>query len=413
MRRTRQWLGWLVLFVVIRTALNAANRMAYPFRDIFRAGLGLSQAAIAQALAWRSASLVVGPALAWWPERHGRRAGMLFGLALFVVGMVLGALWRGWWGFTLALVLAAWAKVAFDTSMQAFVGDRVAYRGRGAWLAATEFSWSLSFFVGMPVVGWLLARGDWRLPFWAFAVLGVVFAEWVWRWVPVQDRARGDGGMLEGSGVSGLGGLQWLYALRAAPLWQAAAFGFFATAANEVVGLLFGAWLRQAYGFALGGLSLAATLIGLAELSGEGLTLLAVDGVGKRRFVTLGLLGNMLAALALPWLAAQGQGGALLGLVAFFFTFETLLVGSIPLMTQILPHRRALAMGTFAGSVALGRALGATLAPSLYAWGSMTGLTWAAIGLDVLALAALARLRPARETKRGAALAAEDSATSG
>ena len=293
------------------------------------------------------------------------------------------------------------------------MGDRVAYRGRGAWLAATEFSWSLSFFVGMPVVGWLLAQGDWRLPFWAFAVLGVVFAGWVWRWVPVQDRARGDGGMLEGSGVSGLGGLQWLYALRAAPLWQAAAFGFFATAANEVVGLLFGAWLRQAYGFALGGLSLAATLIGLAELSGEGLTLLAVDGVGKRRFVTLGLLGNMLAALALPWLAAQGQGGALLGLVAFFFTFETLLVGSIPLMTQILPHRRALAMGTFAGSVALGRALGATLAPSLYAWGSMTGLTWAAIGLDVLALAALARLRPARETKRGAALAAEDSATSG
>ncbi len=389
------WWRRLLMFVAIRLVLNAANRMAYPFLREFQAGLGLTLTATTQALAWRSASLVIGPALAWFPERWGRRAGMLFGLALFVGGMVLGAMWASWWGFMLALVLAAWAKVAFDASMQAYVGDRIAYERRGAVLAATEFSWSLSFFVGMPLVGLLLAWGGWRAPFWSMALLGIGFA-----WA-VMRRIEPGGGLGEGlrAGPSGAG--YWLYALRQPVLWLAVAFGLFATAANESIGLLFGVWLNDAYGFALSGLGLAAAVIGLAELTGEGLTVLTVDGFGKQRAIVTGLLGNMAAALALPWLGRIGAAGALAGLFAFFLTFEVLLVSSIPLMTEILPQHRALTMGAFSGSVALGRALGAALAPHFYAHGGVPALTLLALAFNVLAVAAVARLRPARigETK--------------
>ena len=388
MANRARWLRWLLMFVVIRMVLNAANRMAYPFLREFQTGLGLSLEATTQALALRSASLVVGPALAWFPERRGRRAGMLFGLALFVVGMALGGAWASWWGFTLALVLAAWAKVAFDASMQAFVGDRVTYERRGAVLAATEFSWSLSFFVGMPLVGLLLRWGGWRAPFWVMAVLGLGFAWAVVRRVE-PARVAGDG-LRERPG----GRDYWLYAMRQPALWLAVAFGLFATAANESVGLLFGVWLSDAYGFALSGLGLAAAVIGLAELSGEGLTVLAVDGIGKRRAIVLGLLGNMAAAVALPALGRGGSVGALVGLFAFFLTFEVLLVSSIPLMTEILPRHRAVTMGAFSGSVALGRALGAALAPRFYAGGGVAALTLLALGFNLLAVLAVARLRP-------------------
>ena len=391
----RQWLHWLLMFVVIRMVLNAANRMAYPFLREFQTGLGLSLEATTQALALRSASLVVGPALAWLPERRGRRAGMLFGLALFVVGMVVGGAWASWWGFTLALVLAAWAKVAFDASMQAFVGDRVAYRRRGAVLAATELSWSLSFFVGMPLVGLLLRWGGWRAPFWVMAVLGLGFAWAVARRVEPGPVA-GDGLRARPAGLN-----YWLYAFRRPALWLAVAFGLFATAANESVGLLFGVWLSDAYDFALSGLGLAAAVIGLAELSGEGLTVLAVDDWGKRRTIAAGLVGNILAALALPWLGRWGPGGALGGLFAFFFTFEVLLVSSIPLMTEILPHHRAVTMGAFSGSVALGRALGAAIAPHFYAQGGVAALTGLAVAFNLAALALILRLRPGTAARPG------------
>jgi len=386
--RRGQWRRWLLMFVVIRMVLNAANRMAYPFLREFQAGLGLSLEATTQALALRSASLVVGPALAWFPERWGRRAGMLFGLALFVAGMVLGGTWASWWGFTLALVLAAWAKVAFDASMQAFVGDRVAYDRRGALLAATELSWSLSFFIGMPLVGWLLSWGGWRAPFWVMALLGVGFG------VAVAYGVEKDPWRTGKEGGSSFAFTHWLYALRRAPLWKAVAFGLLATAANEVVGLLFGVWLSDAYGFALSGLGLAAAIIGLAELSGESLTILTVDQMGKRRTILAGLVGNMAAALALPWLGRWGAAGALSGLFVFFFTFEVLLVSSIPLMTEILPGQRALTMGAFSGSVALGRALGATLAPKFYAAWNIPGLTLLAVVFNILALLAVFRLHP-------------------
>ncbi len=386
MASRRQWLGWLVLFVVIRLVLNAANRMAYPFLREFQAGLGLTLTATTQALAWRSASLVVGPALTWFAEHHGRRAGMLFGLGLFVAGMVLGGSWASWWGFTLALVLAAWAKVAFDASMQAFVGDRVAYARRGAVLAVTEYSWSLSFFVGMPVIGWLLARGGWRAPFWAMAGLGVLFVVGVLR---VFD---GSEGKRKKAMAVAVNKLNWLYALRSPWIAAAVAFGLFATAANEVVGLLFGVWLQDAYGFALTGLSLAAAVIGAAEFTGETFTVATVDGLGKERVIAWGLLGNGLAALALPWVAPWGPVAALAGLFAFFFTFEVLLVSSIPLLTEILPRHRALTMGAFAASVALGRALGAAIGPRLYTTWGMLAPAGAAVLFNGLAWLAVRRL---------------------
>ena len=392
MERRKRWLRWLLMFVVIRMVLNAANRMAYPFLREFQTGLGLSLEATTHALALRSASLVVGPALAWLPERRGRRAGMLFGLALFVAGMVLGATWASWWGFTLALVLAAWAKVAFDASMQAFVGDRVAYERRGAVLAATELSWSLSFFVGMPLVGLMLSRGDWRTPFWVMAILGVGFAWAVARGVTPEPVVRQK--LHERTARAHL-----LDALRKPAFWLAVAFGLFATAANESVGLLFGVWLSDAYGFALSGLGLAAAIIGLAELSGEGLTVLTVDGFGKRRLILAGLAGNMAAAATLPWLGRLGPTGALAGLFVFFLTFEVLLVGSIPLMTEILPHQRALTMGAFSGSVALGRALGAALAPRFYASGGVAALTLLALAFNLMAVLVVTRLRPAGSPK--------------
>jgi predicted MFS family arabinose efflux permease len=160
------------------------------------------------------------------------------------------------------------------------------------------------------------------------------------------------------------------------------------SAGNELVNIVFGVWLEDSFGLKIAALGLAAAVIGISELTGEGLVAAFVDRIGKPRAVAFGLAANTLAALLLPWLG-RTEPGALLGLFLFYFTFEFTMVSLIPMMTEVLPTARATMMAFNIAAFSLGRAIGAPLAPLLYSHGF-----WAtALGAAVFNLAAMAALR--------------------
>src|SRR3972149_2593425 len=70
-----------------------------------------------------------------------------------------------------------------------------------------------------------------------------------------------------------------------------------ASAANELVNLIFGVWLEDSFGLKIAALAGASAVIGLSELSGEGLVALTTDRLGKPRALVLGLTGNILACI--------------------------------------------------------------------------------------------------------------------
>ena len=146
-------------------------------------------------------------------------------------------------------------------------------------------------------------------------------------------------------------------------------------------------WVNRDVG--LIALGAASAVIGVAELTGEGLVAGLADKLGKRRAVAIGIGTNVLAALALPHLGTT-VSGALLGLFLFYITFEVTLVSAIPLMTELVPEARATVMAGNVGSHSAGRALGALIALPLFA-GGLWANTLAAVGLDLLALFLLLR----------------------
>jgi len=135
---------------------------------------------------------------------------------------------------------------------------------------------------------------------------------------------------------------------------------------------------------ALGG---AAAVIGLAELGGETMSGGLVDRFGKIPTIRVGLITNCFAALLFPFLG-RSVIGAVIGLFLFFITFEFWLVSSIPMMTEIMPGARATLMAFNVAGLSLGRAIGAFVAPSLFAWG-IGASAGAAIFFNLLALLAL------------------------
>jgi predicted MFS family arabinose efflux permease len=334
------------------------------------------------ALTGRALTGALGPFLASVADSRGRRAGMLLGLALFSGGALLPAVWPGLPGFTACLLLVAAGKAVFDPSLQAYLGDRISYRRRGAAIAVIELSWSLSFIAGIPLAGWLIARQGWTAPFAILAGLGGL-AMLILGWM-LRGEARP-----AAQAPSVWRNLRAV--LRHTPALLGLSVSFFCTAANEMVNLVFGAWMEDSFGLRLAALGAASAVIGIAELGGEGLVGLLTDRLGKPRAIGAGLVLNSLAALALPWLG-RSTSGALAGLFLFYITFEFTLVSSIPLMTELLPAARATLMAANIAAVSAGRAGGALLATPVYAAGILgNGLLAAAFNLlALLTLLALA-----------------------
>lgn len=238
----------------------------------------------------------------------------------------------------------------------------------------------------MPLVAFLIARQGWLAPFPLLVVLGGFSIGLLWWWLPKDPKPE--------DGRPNL--LQNLHrTLTYGPALAGLSMGLLVSAANEVVNLVFGVWMEDAFGLQIAALGGAAVVIGLSELGGETLAGGFTDRLGKSRSVALGLVLNNLAALALPFLG-RNVPGALLGLFLFYITFEFTLVSSIPLMTEILPTSRATLMAANVAGLSLGRALGAILAPFLYLLGGAPSIlhsVLAAVVLNLLALLALKFLR--------------------
>ncbi|MBN2387596.1 MAG: MFS transporter [Anaerolineales bacterium] len=374
----------LLSFTLIRTILNSLHRMVYPFLAVLGRGVGVDIAAMSYALTARSLVGTLGPFTAVLSDRLGRRFGMLLGIGLFSLGAAVVVFWPVFPGLVVAILLSTLGKYVFDPSMLAYLGDRVPYERRGRTIAITEFSWSLAFILGVPLIGFLIARNGWMAPFPLMAILGsLIFAGLFWL-LPKEEADRPTG---KTAGWKG----NFRLVLTSLPALTGLAVGLFSSAANEVVNLIFGVWLEESFGLQIAALGAASAVIGLSELGGEGLVAAFVDRLGKPRAINLGLSLNSLAALALPWLG-RSEAGALVGLFCFYITFEFALVSTLPLMSEILPGARATLMAFNVAALSLGRGLGAFVGPWLYGAGFWLVVSGSLL-FNLLAMLALRSLR--------------------
>ncbi len=373
----------LIIFMFLRTILNTAHRMVYPFLSVFARGLGVSLETMSAVMTVRALLGATSPIFAPIADRRGRKFGMLAGIAVFTIGLAFVALYPSFWTLALALMLAMVGKYMFDPAMQAYFSDRIPYHKRGTALAVTEVAWSLSFIVGVPVVGFLIDHFGWAAPFPVFTILGLMAFFIVWKVVPHEDEHH------EPSSNS----REAYRAVLTSPTALAGiSIALFASAGNELVNIIFGVWLEDSFGLKILALAGASAVIGISELSGEGLVALTTDKLGKPLALTIGLIGNTLAAFLLPFIG-QTQLGALIGLFFFYITFEYIMVSHIPLMTELVPSARATMLSMNVTGHSIGRAIGALFAASIYQQFGFLFVALVAVLFNLLGLFALWKMR--------------------
>ncbi len=370
----------LVTFSLARVIVNTAYRMVYPFLPFIAAGVGVDEKTLTNAIALRSSLGAAGPLLGSVGDRYGRKTAMILGMALFLAGMVVVAIWPTYPALFAAMMLTGASKIVFDASMQAYLGDRVSYARRGLAIALTEFGWSGAFLLGVPVVGWLIGRAGWHSPFLWLALLGTAATYWLWRILPPDSAQIVDR-------PSMLQGFRLILSHRAAV--AALGVGAMITASNDTINIVYGIWMNDSFGLQVEALGASAIVIGVAELFGEGLVAGLSDRFGKRRALGIGLGCYALACLVLPVVGTSLQG-ALIGLFIFFLGFEFTLVSAIPLMTEMVPGARATLLSANLTVFSLGHALGAIIGPAVFVYGLQANSVVAAslnlVGLVILLL---------------------------
>jgi predicted MFS family arabinose efflux permease len=369
----------LLVFMLLRTIFNTMHRMVYPFLGVFARGLGVDVTALSLIVTGRSAVGALIPFISSVADQRGRKFGMLAGIALFTLGVGLVAFWPSLWTLSLAMILALLGKYIFDPAMQAYFGDRIPYGKRGLALSITEVGWSLAFILGIPLMRFLIERRGWSAPFPVLAMLGIGMFIVIWRMVPRRDAKHipSRGRRANFSAV-----------LRNIPALAGISIAMWASAANELVNLVFGIWLEDSFGLRIAALAGASAVIGLSELSGEGLVALVTDRIGKLRALSLGLTANIAASLLLP-LIGRTEIGALVGLFLFYITFEFVIVSHIPMMTEMVPDARATALSFNLTGHLLGRTLGAFLATFIYQGMGFIFVTLMAVIFNIFGLLAL------------------------
>lgn len=372
----------IIVIALLRIIMNTMHRMVYPFLAVFARGMGVDVTAISLALAGRNITGIFGPVLAPIADARGRKFGMLAGIVTFTLGVGLVAVRPGLFTFSAALLLAILGKTWFDPAVHAYFGDRVAYEQRGTAVAVTEMAWSAAFIAGIPAMGLLIAHYGWSAPFPVLAMLGLLMFGVIWRMIPPDAPQTKENG--SHSSVRTV--------LVSLPALAGISIGLWASAANEMVNLVFGVWLADSFGLQIAALAGASAVIGLAELGGEGLVATVTDRLGKPRAVAAGLTGNVLAAMLLPWIG-RTQIGALVGLFLFYISFEYLVVSQLPMMTEIVPTARATAIALNSVGFGIGRSLGALLSTFIYVRLGFPAVTMIAVIFNLFAMLGLAEMQ--------------------
>jgi predicted MFS family arabinose efflux permease len=342
----------LAVFIFVRLVVSTAFRMVFPFLPAMARGLGVPIESVAAAVSARSGLGMLGPALGAIADMRGRKQALLAGLILFSISLIVMGIWPSYAVFFICLVLTGGATVVIDSSVHAYIGDRIPYAQRGRATATVELGWSLAFVVSIPIIGWSMVRFGWSSPFIWLGLTSLLAGGLVGLVVPRTLPISGSWGELKG-------GIRRIFS--AAPL-VGLLVAMLMTTANQVISIVFGIWMEDSFGLMVDQLGLASIVIGLGGLVGVGCAVLFTDKLGKRLAIGLGLALN--SAICLVFLVIGDQlWGALTALFFFFLTFEFSVTSLLPLMTTLSVQARGVFMAATLAAFSLGDAFGALIGP--------------------------------------------------
>jgi predicted MFS family arabinose efflux permease len=387
----------LASLVVLRFAMDASFRAPLPFITFIAAAFGADPASAGWLAVALSAAGLFAPFIGVAEGHLGRRTVVMLSCGTFITACLLLPFAPAF-SVTLALFFVLGiSKALFTPQVQAFIGDVVPYEKRGTAIGIVELSWALSFIIGAPLFGFMVARVAWWAPFVLMGIVAFVGLLLTLRYAITKNTALiGATEQLDGSAARAV--------LRHRPAILFLVFGALISFAHQLMILSYAPYMIQTFGMTPVQLGLASIVLGVADVIAELLTIALVDRVGKRRAVLVSTALYIVSlGLVIVWAGALAP--LLAGLFLVSLTFEFALVASLPVASELVPPARATMMGFVTFVHSFGRIIASLIALPLFALGQITLVMAVALIAVVLSFVAFLPVRVSVYNPKG--LAAE------
>jgi predicted MFS family arabinose efflux permease len=378
----KKFTSQLIFIFLIRLLLNTGRRFIYPFAPALGRSLDVPLTAITTIIATSQFTSLFGLFSGPLADRIGNRVVMRTGLALLSVGMLLCGLVPEYLAVFVGLVLASFGKTVFDPAIQSFIGHHVPFSRRGRVIGIIETAWAGSTLFGIPAFALIIEHMGLRISFYVLAFLGALGWLFIARILPPDSKEKEVSGKKSGL----LSGILSLFTRRETA--GMLLFGFWISIANDGLFVVYGLWLEESFDVSLVALGFSTVAIGSAELIGEGMTALFSDRIGLKKTIIICLCLVSGAYFMLP-LIGVSLFWAMAAMFFVFLFFETVMVTSFSLSTELLPASRATMMSGFYALSGIGRMIGVLIGGILWGFGGITAVAWAASCFTLLGLGSL------------------------
>lgn len=398
--RFADWLVVATAFLVLAVSFSARSLLGLAMPAI-EGELAWSRSMISSAMAFSLVVMaIVAPVAGGLADRFGARAVLATGLLLVGAGMALTSVMESRWQFFLAYGLLA--GVGFGMAANHVVATLISRRfeaNRGLAVGSASSGSTAGQLVMIPILGWVMAAGDWRSSYLALGLACLALIPIAWVMVP-REPASSLGSLIRA--VEPLGGrLRTIF--RSGVFWLLAG-GFFicgvtTTGVIETHLLPYATWcgyppLESASAY---GVLSAFNLIGMV----------AAGWLSDRmnRPLLLGLLYVMRALCFVLLMFIVGDVSLLFVFAILFgiFDYSTFVVTAHLVATHLGTRVMGLALGLLSTSHSLGGALGAFMGGYLFDLFARYQSVWiASIALAVVAgfLSFAIRELPDRRSRR-------------
>lgn len=357
-----------------RLISNACYRFAPPFIAVIARGLNVSVTQMGIAFTVGEFAGLSSPLLGRFVDKNNRIVSMTIGMVGIALAVIGAATSTTLVQFAISMLLMSGCKVLFDTALIVWVNDHVPYERRGRIVGVIETSWALSLFIGVALMGLATAVFSWRIGF-AVGAVGMLISGGLVlaalprheAHAPVSEHRRG--------AIPRNGYLVF-------------ACSFLLMAATQCLGITFGPWFEDEFGFSSGALIAVVIVLGIFELSSSISSSRVTDKWGKENSVLRGAALMVVAAL-LMGIGAHVSVVAVPMLVLFILGFEFALVSMLPLAANIVPSAGGIGLGLTVGAGTCGRAVFSTITTSLYDHVGPIGPAVIAAALSALTVVAM------------------------
>ena len=334
-----------------RLVSNACYRFAPPFVAVIARGLDVTVGQLGIALMIGEFAGLLSPVIGRRIDRSNRLAGMTFGMSALFVGVVGAAVSPNIVVFTVAMFVLSASKVVFDTALIVWVNDHVPYERRGQVVGVIETSWALGLFIGVSAMGLVTALTNWRIGFGLGALMMAVTGTLILRRLPHHE-AHAPASEHVSARIPRNG-------------WLVVAAFFMLLGAAQTIGIVFGPWFEDNFGFSSGAIVAVVVSMGFVELVGSIGSSRVVDRWGKENAVRRGTI-LMFATCVVMAFGRDTSFIAVPMVVVFFLGFEFGIVCLLPVAANILPGASGVGLGTAVGAGTFGRAVMSSIATNLY-----------------------------------------------